>query len=202
MATRIMSTAEGRIRWLTKEELAALKAACLAHDLELWPLVVFSFLTGLRAREQWGLTWQKVILPEDSDSPAFLLVPRPKTSTKDHLPIRKTVRAILEAQRGKSMYWVFPNQSGTNKVDHDNLTERRFRPILEIAGIQDFSWHDLRHHSSISTTMKYSHLSPGYLSKSLDAIEDPSSCPQFRKLWLPLETLHRNRSWVHLELFP
>lgn len=195
---RIMATPEGRIRWLTKDELAALKAACLAHDPELWPLVVFSLLTGLRAREQWGLTWQKVILPDDTDSPAFLLVPRPKTSTKDHLPIRSTVRAILEMQRGKSMYWVFPNQSGTNKIDHDNLTDRRFRPVLKSAGIQDFSWHDLRHHfcsslamkgediqviralaghSSISTTMKYSHLSRGYLSKSLDAIEDPTLLP-------------------------
>lgn len=197
---RIMATPDSRIRWLTKEELTALKATCLAQDPELWPLVVFSFLTGLRAQEQWGLTWQKVILPEDLDAPAFLIVPRPKTSTKDHLPIRKTVRAILEAQRGKSMYWVFPNLSSTNKVDHDNLTERRFRPILQAAGIQDFSWHDLRHHfcsslamkgediqviralaghSSISTTMKYSHLSPGYLSKSLDAIEDPSLLASF-----------------------
>ena len=191
---RLMTTAQGRVRWLTQDERQALKAACLAHDPELWPLVVFSFLTGLRAREQWYLTWQKVILPEDPEQPGFLIVPRPKTSTKDHLPIKPTVRAILAGQRGKSNYWVFPNQSGSNAIDHDNLTDRRFRPMLEIAGIRDFSWHDLRHdfcsqlamggediqviralagHSSISTTMKYSHLNPGYLSRGLDTIEQP-----------------------------
>jgi len=183
---RILESVESRIRYLTADEEARLKEWCLENDPELWSMIEFSFFTGLRAREQWALTWDKVM-------PDFIRVNRPKTSTRDHLPIRRTVARILDQQRGKHGKWVWPSPEGRAPVDHDNLAKRRFKPALEAAGIQNFRWHDLRHtfcsrlvsngvdlytvmalagHSSIDTTRKYAHLSPNKLSSALDVLEE------------------------------
>ena len=186
---KILITAPSRIRYLLGWEEEKLKAWCAEHDPELWRFILFAFLTGLRAREQWTLTWAQV---KDD----YLAVKRPKTSTRDHLPIRATVSRILDAQRGLHELWVFPNKSRRNHIDHDNLSTRRFKRAREGAGVKNLRWHDFRHtfcsrlisrgvdlytvmalagHSSMNTTRKYAHLAPDNLASSLDVLEPPTS---------------------------
>jgi integrase len=183
---RILESVENRIRYLTADEEARLKEWCFENDPELWTMIEFSIFTGLRAREQWTLTWDRVM-------PEYIRVKRPKTSTRDHLPIRRTVAGILEQQKGKHEKWVWPGE-GAGPVDHDNFSKRRFKPALKAAGVHNLRWHDLRHtfcsrlvskgvdlytvmslagHSSIETTRQYAHLSPHKLSSALDVLEGP-----------------------------
>ena len=191
---QLKTTVPNRIRYLFEWEEAALQTWCMVNDPDLWPMIQFSFLTGLRAREQWGLTWDKV-------KEEFLLVRRPKTSTRDHLPILPTVRSILERQRGKHPKFVWTSSQGF-AVDHDNLSSRRFRKAADGAGLEDFKWHDFRHtfcsrlvsrgvglyevmalagHSSIKTTQKYAHLAPGKLRSAMSVLEPqvtPKATPE------------------------
>lgn len=191
---QITLTADNRVRYVEKDEWEAMRWAC-ADDPWLWSVIVFACRTGLRAREMWALTWDQV-------TPKFLKVTRPKTSTKDHLPIRQTVRDILQQRsqareiakqkRGRVSNLVWESPMGL-EIDHDNFTARRLRPMLRRAGVRNLKHHDFRHdfcsrlamagvplqaimalagHSSIKTTMKYSHLSPDYLTGALDALEE------------------------------
>lgn len=182
----LLAVVPARKRYLEDDEQRRLRAWCEANDPELWDLIHFAILTGLRAREQWGLSWKQV-------KDGWLEVDRPKTSTRDHLPIRATVQAILGKQRGKHSEWVFANKTMTGPIDHDNLSNRRFRRAKEGANLINFRWHDLRHtfctrlvqrgvdlykvmalagHSSISTTQKYAHHALDQLAESLDVLED------------------------------
>ena len=74
-------------------------------------------------------------------------------------------------------------------MDSRAFIRRVFEPALEKAGIQDASWHTLRHttasrlvmagvpiptvkdilgHKDIQTTMKYAHLSPSHIQASIE----------------------------------
>ena len=74
----------------------------------------------------------------------------------------------------------------------------RFHAALELAGIQNFTWHDLRHtfaswlmmrgaslrsvaellgHTSMKMTMRYAHLSPAFLSAEVSLLDPPKRQP-------------------------
>ena len=90
----------------------------------------------------------------------------------------------------KDSPYVFPSKK-TGK--HLTDVKHSFTSALKKAGIQNFRFHDLRHtaaswmvqggaslyavqkilgHSSIRTTQRYTHLSPGYLESEIGKIDD------------------------------
>lgn len=174
---------EGRLRFLSEHEEDELM---LAADFALKPMIQFALLTGFRLNEQLKLTWQAV-----HRTRIHLSGSQTKTHRRRIVPITDKIRLLLNEQRGKSKTWVFPNRTGSNHWDAQNLYRDLWNPARDRAGLIDFRWHDLRHtfcsrlvqrganivavkelagHRSIEITMRYVHLSPDHLVSTMNLL--------------------------------
>lgn len=157
-----------RVRYLLDEEETRLRAQVPAHH---WPVVAFAMYTGLRASEQWGLTWGDVDMRA-----ATVTVRKSKSGKARHVELNDTSLAILrKLPRSLTDDRVFT-------VNQRNFVKRVFDKAVDRAGIENFRWHDLRHtfasrlaiigvdlreimellgHASLTMTMRYAHLAPG-----------------------------------------
>lgn len=197
---RFLSPAQARVLLDTAkgDRLEALYAVALA--------------LGLRQGETLGLRWHDVDLEAGTLTVraalqrlgGVLKLVEPKTdSSRRTLSLPPSIAAALTAHKDRQGFerakagaaWidlglVFCTPKGT-PVDARNLT-RRFKALLEIAGLPDMRWHDLRHscaslllaqrvpyrvvmetlgHSQISLTMRYSHLVPELRREAADSME-------------------------------
>ncbi len=172
-----------RVRFLSDDEEHR-----LAESLgdEEWPIAQLAIHTGLRRGEQFTLLWANVDF-----TTGLITIPLSKSGKLRRVPMNETAREILRAlpSRCHSAY-VFPSTTGKEPQDAHSYVRRVFRPAVEQAGIEEgLRWHDLRHtfasrlvmagvdlrtvqelmgHQSITTTLRYAHLSPGH---QLDAIK-------------------------------
>ena len=105
------------------------------------------------------------------------------------------VLEALKAKQGESPF-VFAHAAG-KKVGEALLDLKKgFHTAAQQAGLENFRWHDLRHtfawwlvmrgaslravaellgHQTIQMTMRYAHLSPGYLSSEVSLLDDIGS---------------------------
>ncbi len=189
------------MRALDEEQLRAFLAAAAGDPLEA--LYVLAVTTGMRQGELFGLRWQDVDLEKRmlqvrrtiSWATGTALVSDPKTAKSrrrielgqvavDALRAHRTRQ--LEARLARASAWddrglVFANEVG-GALHPSNVTNRRFRPLLERAHLPRIRFHDLRHtaattllgrsvptkivsemlgHSSTSITADvYSHVTP------------------------------------------
>jgi len=146
----------------------------------LKPLVLLSMNTGLRRGELLKLRWEQVCL---GDQPQVTIIgSSTKNSSTRHVPLNSEAREILfswNKQNGSpTSGWVFPSNSSQG-----HLTELKtaWNRLLIEAKIENFRWHDLRHHfasalvirgidlntvrellghGDIKTTLRYAHLAP------------------------------------------
>ena len=131
--------ADGRVRWLTKEEAAKLLSALAVH---LRRMVEFSLATGLRQANVSGLKWQNVDLERRV---AWVVAGEAKGRKNISIPLSETaLRVLMEAKEcpqhaSRTFCFTYygqpleaPGQTG-------------FHAALTRAGIADFRWHDLRH---------------------------------------------------------
>jgi len=171
-----------RIRWLSAEEEARLRAVitetCPEHMAEL----DLALHTGLRLGEMYGLLWENVNLPR-----RVLTVSRSKNGDTRHVPLNTSALAALVElrKRGEGNGPVIRNSRGETLAGPRHWFESATRN----ANIRAFSWHCLRHtfasrlvmagvdlrtvqelmgHKSISMTVRYSHLTPKH---TLEAVE-------------------------------
>jgi integrase len=189
------------IKALSSERVRALLVAARGTRNEA--LYVVAVRTGLRQGELLGLKWRDVDLAGRRLSVRRALKvtdhgldfgPPKNNASRRSVPLSKTAMAVLQAHRTRQNeerlrlgeLWqdhdlVFPNRVG-KPMDHGNLYDREYKPLLERAGLGDegFTFHSLRHtfatelfnqrkrpkiiqsllgHSSITQTMDtYSHL--------------------------------------------
>tara|TARA_R110002124_G_scaffold174204_2_gene341793 strand:- start:806 stop:2026 length:1221 start_codon:yes stop_codon:yes gene_type:complete len=143
----------------------------------LKPMVLLSLNTGMRQGEVFNLTWdminfnQKILTVHGSIA---------KSSKLRHIPLNHEALNTLIKWHDQSQLknnLVFPSK---NDKPFDNV-KSAWTKLLKMAGIENFRWHDMRHHfasrlvmagvdlntvrellghSEISMTLRYAHLAP------------------------------------------
>ena len=197
-----------RIRFLSDDEEQRLRAALDAreadiaartHDRNAWrtsrrlrPLsgapdavktvVLMALNTGMRRGEILGMRWDRVDLKAGQCT-----VPAggSKTNKTRRVPLNSEVRSLL-------LEWSIRNaRPESGRVFSGRGIRGGWEAVRETAGLQDFRFHDLRHHaasamvsggvdlyvvsqvlghSSTQMTQKYAHLAPEHLASAVEVI--------------------------------
>jgi integrase len=124
-----------RDRVLSPDEYSRLMAACPEH---LKPVVKLAYHSGMRQGEILGLTWGQVDLKE-----GFIRLNPKHTKTKEGrlVPLSRELLGLFKAiPQGLPMTPVF-----TYKGHSVAEMKRSFTTACKRAGIEDFTFHDLRH---------------------------------------------------------
>lgn len=209
----------GRVRYLNEGEEARLREALLARETELrqardrfneWrrirgretfpprvgehvdhlrAMVLLAFNTGLRRGELFNLCWK------DVDLDAKWLIVRGATAKSGQtrrMPLNAEAFSILEGwrkqdERKDAQVYVFPGVGG-KRLNNINTSWRR---LVKLAKLDDFRFHDLRHHfasrlvqsgvdlntvrelmghADIEMVLRYAHLSPGHLATAVEKV--------------------------------
>jgi integrase len=172
-----------RVRFFSDDELRHLHGLI---DPKNWKVVAFALETGLRRNEQFQLRWENI-----SFESRTLTIPLPKGGRTRHVPLSHEALAILRSFDSFLLSpWVFPGlKSNLSPMDSRAFLRRAFEPALKKAGIQDASWHTLRHttasrlimagvplptvkevlgHRDIQTTLRYAHLAPSHIQAAME----------------------------------
>jgi len=176
-----------RIRFLSDEEEEHLNTI---FPPKYWPWVEFAFHTGLRRENQFGLRWENIDF-----GTGIITIPQSKSGEIHYVSMNDRVVEILRnmPSRFHSPY-VFTSTNGQTPMNSRNFIQRIFLPHVRQAAIPKFRWHDLRHtfasrlvmagidlrtvqelmgHKTITTTMRYAHLSPGHKMDAVQCLVKP-----------------------------
>jgi integrase len=180
---------QGRLRWLDEAEATRLLAACRAgKHPDLADLVTLALFTGMRQGELLGLTWGRV-----DRARGVVLLEITKSGKRREVPLNSEADAVLaHRQEGATGSLVFPPRWDGYR--------RAWRKALEVAKLDGFRFHDLRHtyaswtmqrgaslpalqailgHATLAMTMRYSHLAPAHLRATV-ALLDGAMAPPAR----------------------
>ncbi len=181
---RLEKEPQGRLRWLTKEEIAKLLDACSrskARNKELRPAVVIAINTGLRLGELLGLTWERVDL-----SRGVIRLEVTKSGKRREVP--------LNGDSYQALVGLDPKDEG--RVFKTRFIKTAYNNAVEAAKLDDVNFHTLRHtfaswavmrgvtlkelqellgHASLAMTMRYAHLAPEHLRTAVSRLEGLTS---------------------------
>jgi integrase len=175
----------GRTRYLSEKELADL-LACVADNADLKLAVLLALTTGARRMEIWGLKWDDVDLQN-----GFLTFNKTKTGAVRSVPIHGEALELLKRRSQRlDTPLIFPSRKNP-AVPFDFRAS--FEAAVKRAGIENFTWHSLRHsaasflimsgvdlrtvaellgHKSIAMTQRYTHLAPTHLSDAVKTMTE------------------------------
>jgi integrase len=168
---------QGRLRWLTEEEIVRLLCASLrSRNPELHAAVVIAINTGLRRAELLGLTWDRV-----DRSRGVIRLEITKSGRRREVPLNDDSDRALVSLGPKAAGRVFQTRS----------IRTAFENAVETAKLDDVTFHTLRHtfaswammrgvslrefqellgHSSLAMTMRYAHLAPEHLRTAVSRL--------------------------------
>ncbi len=175
----------GRVKYLQVDEFNKLYVAC---DENLKPIMLLAANTGLRQDNILSLTWQQVNFKNE-----MITVEQTKNHERLGIPMNKTIKTLLlglNKIRHIDSPYLFHTSAGAKLCN--TLVSRWFRQACKKAGIQDFRFHDMRHHfasqlvqsgvnlyvvqqllghKTITMTQRYSHLAPDNLKSSVAVLD-------------------------------
>jgi len=174
-----------RVRFLSREEEAELFDYLEKHFPDRQREVLVALHSGMRRSEQYltkdcpegGLRWRNIDFRN-----RLLTIPRSKHGGIRHIPMNSTLLATLVRlkREGHSEY-----------AFTDGIPSKWFTSACRAAGIEDFTWHSLRHtfasrlvmagvdlrtvqelmgHRTITTTMRYAHLAPAHQAEAVERL--------------------------------
>lgn len=154
----------------------------------LKPLVLISLNTGARKGELFRLHWEDV----DFDRKSIALVMRGKRKSHTrHIPLNKEAYQVLvdwRRMRPEADKLVFPSKNG----DKLNNIQTSWENLRKEAKINNFRWHDMRHHfasrlvmkgvplntvrellghTNLEMTLRYAHLAPEQKERAVAVLE-------------------------------
>ena len=167
---RLEKEPQGRLRWLTQEEITQLLDACgKSRNKELRAVVVIALNTGLRLSELLGLNWIYVDL-----SRGVIRLEITKSGRRREVPLNDdSYRALVSL-----------TPKGEGRVFQTRFIKTAYNNAVTVAKLDDVNFHTLRHtfaswaimrgvtlkelqellgHSSLAMTMRYAHLAPEHL---------------------------------------
>ena len=173
-----------RTRFLSEPEIEALLKECPKH---LKSIVQTALLTGMRKEEVLGLKWGRI-----RNGPLYLT--ETKSGKGRQIPVNERLDEVLKELRRtnqlKSPY-VFCDAEGRRFKN----VKRSLAGACRRAGIEDFTFHDLRHtfashlimngvglkavqellgHADMTMTMRYAHLSQDHLRDAVGVLNNLS----------------------------
>jgi integrase len=216
---RAPRSAHRRLRFLSSEELAAVVRAVPDDDLGAVerPLYLTAAMTGLRQGELLGLRWcdvdwsaGRVRVAESYTRGAF---DSPKSHRGRSVPMSDVLGGELERHFQRTRWrgerdLVFAHPLTGNVLDASKL-RKRFRRAVAAAGVEDLTFHELRHtfgtrmaaagaplrsiqawmgHADASTTEIYAHYAPdpageaGFAERAFGSTSPPSESAQPTRL--------------------
>jgi integrase len=184
---------QGRVRWLDPDDEARLLAACRAsRNPDLAVIVTLALETGLRKGELLGLTWERldlsrgVIRLEGFDRRDGT---RTKSAKRREVPMRQVVYDLLAGRAA----------TREGRLWRHRKVRTAFESAVKAARIEDFVFHDCRHHfaswfvmrggslralqeilghADLKMTLRYAHLAPEHLRQEMVKTEGPIA-PRF-----------------------
>lgn len=177
---KLFKELKGRIRYLTQLEIER-----LLKELNGTPrsIVVTALNTGMRKGEIQNLKWRDIDFFHN-----YISVAVSKNGEARKIPINDMLKQELMNIPRNGDY-VFSKATGEPYGD----PRKAFENALKRAGIDKFHFHDLRHtfashlamggvdirtiaallgHKTLQMTMRYSHLSPGYLQDAVSVLSE------------------------------
>ena len=178
-----LKTPPGRVRYLQREQIQKLMEACPAW---LCPIVLIDMNTGLRRGEILSLEKGSIDMRN-----RLIIIEKTKNNDRKIIPMNQVVFEIISGLPARmDTTFIFTDEKG--KRLSANKVSMAFKRACRKAGMEDFTFHDLRHHfASYLTmsgqnqrtvqellghkdpkmTMRYSHLSPEHLRSAVESLE-------------------------------
>jgi integrase len=175
---RLEREPQGRLRWLTAEEIARLLDGCaVSRNRELRAAVVIAINTGLRLGELVSLTWDRIDL-----SRGVIRLEQTKSGKRREAP--------LNADSYQALVGLGPKNDG--RVFRTRYMKTAYNNAVTAARLDDVNFHTLRHtfaswgvmrgvslkelqellgHASLAMTMRYAHLAPERLRSTVSRLE-------------------------------
>lgn len=182
----LIKSDNSRKRYLMEDEISRLLGECRPKK-HLYHIVVTALNTGMRKTEILTLKWDQI-------RNGFIYLQKTKTKMKREIPINADLEAVfkeIRREQGLSSAYVFlyarRNIGGVY---------RAFNGAVERAGIEDFTFHDLRHtfashlvmrgaslkeiqellgHKTMTMTMRYAHLAEENKKKAVGLLNGLTS---------------------------
>ena len=175
---RLEKEPQGRLRWLSQEEINRLvDAAGKSRNKELRAAVVIALNTGLRLSELLGLDWIYVDL-----SRGVIRLEITKSGRRREVPLNDdSYRALVSLGpkvEGRVFQTRFIKTAYNNAVAIAKLDDVNFRTLRHtfaswavMRGVTLKELQELLGHSSLTMTMRYAHLAPEHLRTAVGRLE-------------------------------
>lgn len=180
--------ARGRVRFLSDDERQKLlEASATSSNKYLHLIIVIALSTGARKNEILTLTWDNVDLDR-----GVIILHDTKNGERRVLPVVSKAMQLLKEHRKIpriDTQLLFPSKNTTKPVD----IRKPWMDTLEIAQIEDFRFHDLRHsaasylamngaslaeiaevlgHKTLQMVKRYAHLSEAHTASVVERMNN------------------------------